>query len=162
MPRNTLVDFFTDIAGLDGPAVVFDDGFRPRNFTYRQMAAMARAFASRLRTEAINKGDKVLIWSESRPGWIATLWGCILEGVILVPLDYRVSEDFLKRVSNITEAKALLIGEEVSSPQQFHGAIWRLAEIEDQWVEKLDTAATVEPDDTVEIVFTSGATAEPK
>src|SRR5829696_1103267 len=99
MERNTLVDFFAGIGTLDGTFVLFDDGFRQRSFTYRQMAAMAGGFASRLQAERIAKGDKVLIWSESRPGWIAALWGCILEGVILVPLDYRVSEDFLTRVA---------------------------------------------------------------
>lgn len=31
--------------------------------------SMAGALASRLRTHGIRKGDTVIIWSESRPGW---------------------------------------------------------------------------------------------
>jgi long-chain acyl-CoA synthetase len=162
MVRNTLIDFFTDVSAFRGTAIVFDDGLRPRSFSYRQMAGMARAFALRLRAEGIVKGDKILIWSENRPGWIAALWGSILEGVILVPLDYRASEDFLHRVAKITDAKALLIGQEVSAPVEFERRVWQLTEIEEEFTETLDMHATVEPGDTVEIVFTSGATAEPK
>src|SRR5687767_5600140 len=126
MDRNTLIDFFIDVSAFHGTAVVFDDGLRPRSFSYRQMAEMARAFALRLRAERIGKGDKLLIWSENRPGWIAALWGSVLEGVILVPLDYRASEDFLQRVAKITDAKALLIGQEVSAPVDFERRVWRI------------------------------------
>src|SRR5262249_3727205 len=155
-----LVDFFSDIAALDGPFLIYDNGYRVRTFSYRQTARMAWAFASRLRTEGIRKGDRVLIWSENRPGWIAALWGCVLEGVILVPLDYRTSADFLNHVAKITEARALLSGDDVSVPGEFPGRVWRLSEIEEQSVENFDPINAAAPTDTVEIVFTSGATAE--
>lgn len=162
MARDTLVDFFTDLSALEGEFVVYDNGYRPRSFRYREMAGMARGLALRLRASGIRKGDKVLIWSENRPGWIGALWGCILEGVVLVPIDYRVSAEFLVRVSRLTGARALLTGDEVSAPADFAAPVWRLAEIEQQSAERLDPGVAVGPDDTVEIVFTSGATAEPK
>ena len=55
----------------------------------------ARAFAARLARAGLQKGDAVLIWSENRPEWIVALWGCLLQGVVAVPIDYRASPDFL-------------------------------------------------------------------
>src|SRR5579864_2047719 len=167
MARDTLVDFFTDYfcadtGALEGEFVVYDDGYRPRSFRYREIAGMARAFVLRLRASGIRKGDKVLIWSENRPGWIGALWGCILDGIVLVPLDHRVSAEFLLRISKLVDAKALLAGDEVSPPVDFAAPILRLAEIEQQSAEKFDPVVSVAANDTVEIVFTSGATAEPK
>ncbi len=162
MPRDTLVDFFGDWSAIDGDFLVYDNGYRPQSFRYREMAGMARAFALRLRAAGIGKGDKVLIWSENRPGWIGALWGCILDGVILAPLDYRVSAEFLLRVAKLVEAKALVVGEEVSRPEEFRGHVWHVKEIEQEFAETLQPVVTAAPDDTVQIVFTSGATAEPK
>jgi long-chain acyl-CoA synthetase len=162
MPRDTLVDFFADLSATDGEFLVYDNGYRPLSFSYREAAAMARAFALRLRGAGIRKGDKVLIWSENRPGWVGALWGSILDGVILVPLDYRVSGDFLLRVAKLVEAKALVIGDEVVRADAFTAPVWRVAEIEQQSAATLDPIVTAAPDETVEIVFTSGATGEPK
>lgn len=75
MARNTLLDFFADVGELEGTFVVHDNGYRPRRFTYREVAGIARGFALRLRAAGIKKSDKVLIWSENRPGWIGALWG---------------------------------------------------------------------------------------
>ena len=162
MPRDTLVDFFADLSAIEGEFLVYDNGYRAQSFRYREIAGMARAFVQRLRASGIRKGDKVLIWSENRPGWIGALWGCILDGVVLVPLDYRVSAEFLLSIAKLVDAKALLIGDDVSSPADFAAPIWHLSEIEQQSVETLEPIADIAPDDTVQIVFTSGATAEPK
>ena len=169
MARDTLVDFFTDHfrtglgTALEGEFLVYDNGYRPRSFRYREMAGMARAFVLRLRASGIRKGDKVLIWSENRPGWIGALWGCILDGIVFVPLDYRVSTEFLLRISKLVDAKALLTGDEVSPPAEFCGA--SLASRRDRAAVRGNTRPGCRrgaADDTVEIVFTSGATAEPK
>ena len=65
-------------------------------------------------TAGIGKGDKVLFWSENRPEWVAALWGCLLEGVIAVPIDYRSSIDLVRRIHGIVNARALLVGDEVA------------------------------------------------
>ncbi len=81
MARRTLIDFFDDLALLDGEFLVYDDGYRTWSLTYAQTAAAARGFAGRLREAGIGKGHAVAIWSENRPEWIVVLWGCLLEGV---------------------------------------------------------------------------------
>src|SRR2546421_9847974 len=138
MPRDTLVDFFADLETIEGQFIVYDNGYRAQSFSYAEIAGIARAFALRLRAAGICKGDKILVWSENRPGWIGALWGCILDGVILVPLDYRVSAEFLLRISKLVDAKALLTGDEVSAPSDLAVPLWRLAEIERESADALE------------------------
>ncbi len=167
MPRDTLLDFFEDFSTSDDLFLVHDDGYRVRQATYRQVAEAARAFARRLEAAGIGPDDKVAIWSENRIEWVVALWGCLLRQVVLVPVDFRSSADLLARIVAIVRAKALLLGQE-GTPSATPGApIWRLT----------DTAGLVETSAPVarglasravtgstlaEIIFTSGATADPK
>jgi len=147
--RDTLLDFFEDFASLDDEFLIHDDGFQARHFRYREIAERARAFAARLRERGIGRDDKVILYGENRPEWIVALWGCLLEGVIAVPIDFRSSREFVDRIQGIVGARLVLTGEE--------------AELYDG---PAPTPA-LEPvkltkDQTAEIIFTSGATAEPK
>ena len=164
MRRDTLVDFFSDLAVTRGEFLVYDDGFRSRSYTYGETASAARAFAARLQAAGIGKSDKVVFWSENRPEWIIALWGCILNGSIAVPIDYRASQDFLKKVARIVDAKLFLLGDDVDDlTKEGSEDIWKLSEI--GWKDRTDAAfrpVAITRDDTVEIIFTSGATADPK
>jgi long-chain acyl-CoA synthetase len=94
------------------------------------------------------------------------LWGCLLNGSIAVPIDYRASDEFLSNVARIVGAKLLLLGDDVEpeeSREQRAESIraWKLSEID--WnLPGTFTPVEVTRDDVAEIIFTSGATAEPK
>ncbi len=164
MQRETLLDFFGDLAAAPGVFLVHDTGFRSRAHTYAEVAGAARAFAARLDRAGLKKGDKVLFWSENRPEWIAALWGCILQGIIAVPIDYRASPELLRRIRAIVSARVLLVGDEVewSAVDEDQGLdVWPLGDLD--WEGRAAAApAEVTRDDIAEIIFTSGATAEPK
>src|SRR5262249_51460038 len=68
--RDTLLDFFADLARAHGEFLVHDDGFRTRRYSYEQVVGAAYAFADRLREAGIDAGDHVIFWSENRPEWI--------------------------------------------------------------------------------------------
>ena len=161
MPRETLADLFAGFADIDEPFLVYDDGYRAHTHTYRETARAARRFAHRLHSAGIRKGDAVLFWGENRPEWIAAFWGCILQGAIVVPLDYRASADLLTRVKGIAKAKLLLTGDEVKPPP-LDIPVWPLSSLE--WTDDYQTnpIPPISRDDTAEILFTSGATADPK
>ena len=114
MRRDTLLDFFSDVSAGSGKFLVYDDGYRARSYTYTETAAAARGFAARLQRAGLGKGDKVVFWSENRPEWIIALWGCLLNGSIAVPIDYRASHEFLRTVARIVDAKLLLLGDDVA------------------------------------------------
>ena len=164
MTRDTLVDFFHDLAATRGDFLVYDDGFRTRTYTYQQIGHAARAFAARIHELGLRKGDKIVFWSENRPEWIVAFWGCVLRGVVVVPVDFRASPDFLARVIHIVAAKLVLIGEDLPPIHHRPGAlVWRLQELD--WHAGLGgelSREVIGRDDVVEIIFTSGATAEPK
>ena len=164
MRRETLLDFFADLAETRGVFLVHDTGFRSHSYSYSDVARAARAFAARLDREGLRKGDKVLFWSENRPEWIAALWGCLLQGVIAVPIDYRASPDLLRRVRAIVDARVLVLGDEVEWPatDEDRGLdTWPLAALDWQDTSSVPPADLTR-DDVAEIIFTSGATAEPK
>jgi len=159
--RDTLIDFFRDLALARGEFLVHDDGFRSRAHTYEEVGRAARGFAERLHAAGLRKGDKVTFWSENRPEWIVAFWGCLLGGVVVVPIDYRSGPDFLVRVSRIVSAKLILIGQDVPPLRAAIDApVWKLHEIE--WLDGNPPAVPISRDDVAEIIFTSGATAEPK
>ena len=172
MPRETLLDFFEDFTKSDEPFVVHDDGYRVRQMTYREVGAASRAFADRLAAAGVGPQDNVVIWSENRTEWVVALWGTLLARAVLVPVDYRASADLLQRIVAIVKAKVVLVGQEVSPPAMA-AAVWQLA---DQAQgpgprAQADQRATLghgpeawslTGSALAEIIFTSGATAEPK
>ncbi len=159
MAWETLLDFFHDFADRPDEFLIHDDGFRARHYRYNEVAVQARAFAARLRDAGIGKDDKVILYGENRPEWIIALWGCLLEGVIAVPIDYRSSAEFAGRIDGIVRACAILVGDEVSLPES--SKVWKLSSLNDERPATL-LSAQIRKDQTAEIIFTSGATAEPK
>ena len=111
--RETLLHFFADLAAARGEFLVYDNGFRSHAHTYADVARASRAFAARLQSAGLRKGDTVLFWSENRPEWVVALWGCLLQGIVAVPIDYRASVDFLRRVRGIVKGRVLLTGDDV-------------------------------------------------
>jgi long-chain acyl-CoA synthetase len=167
MPRNTLLDFLEDYSQQDAVYLVHDDGYRTRQATYREVGAAARRFTARLREAGFAADDKLLIWSENRAEWIVALWGSLAAGVVVVPVDYRASAELVTRISAIVNAKWVLIGDEVDPPVGTTGEVRKLSDVVDLYgtSPSTGTAAVAPPSSPIplaEIIFTSGATAEPK
>jgi long-chain acyl-CoA synthetase len=180
VPRDTLIDFFDDLTRARGEFLVHDDGFRSRRYTYEQVGRAARAFAERLGDAGLAKGDNVVFWCENRPEWVVAFWGCLLAGIVVVPVDYRASPEFLARVTRIVAARLVLVGQDVPSVSIADGGqVWKLHELD--WDDlplargarthdaapgsspaASSPATLVGRDDVAEIIFTSGATADPK
>src|SRR5688572_24300914 len=163
MRRDTLVDFFQDLIALRGEFLVFDDGYRRRTHSYEDVGRAARGFAARLTAAGLRKDDKVVFWGENRPEWIACYWGCLIAGIVVVPIDYRSSIEFVRRVSGLVGARVLLVGDDVQAPQPDTAdiVIWRLADL-DWRADGPMPGVALTRDDIIQIIFTSGATADPK
>ena len=166
MQRETLIDFFRDLVTIRGEFLVYDDGYRLRGHTYEEVGRAARGFAARLAAFGLQKGDKVVFWGENRPEWIVCYWGCLIAGVIVVPIDYRSSAEFVHKVRLLVDAKVVLIGEDVNETgfdrsDQSDIAVWRFGDIDWRSDGPMPEVA-ISRDDIIQIIFTSGATAEPK
>jgi long-chain acyl-CoA synthetase len=162
--RDTLIDFFRDLIAIRGDFLVYDDGYRRRTYTYQHAGRAARAFAARLARSGLRKDDKVIFWSENRPEWIAAYWGCLIAGIIVVPIDYRSSADFVLKVRRTVDARVMLLGDDVTGCGNVDlpdVAQWRLADF-DWHADGPMPDVPITRDDVIQIIFTSGATAEPK
>jgi long-chain acyl-CoA synthetase len=155
--RDTLIDLFRDLEKHRGDFLAYDDGYRVRKHSYQDVTRAARGFAAKLAAAGIHLGDKVVFWGENRPEWIVCYWACVISGVIVVPIDYRASADFLQRVAAIVDPRLIIAGDDVA---HLEGA-WRFADV-DWAADALLPDVRIDRDVIVQIVFTSGATAEPK
>ncbi len=168
MRRDTLLDFFDDAFARDDVFLVHDDGYRTRGATYRQVAQAARSFAVRLEQAGIRPDQKVVIWSENRIEWVVALWGTLLARAVIVPVDYRASGELVARISAVVQARVVLVGQEVELPAGVTGEPWRLADVITMETAGQPSPARPtsqdrpEPGSLAEIIFTSGATADPK
>jgi long-chain acyl-CoA synthetase len=163
--RDTLIDFFRDLSASSDEFLAYDDGYRRRSYSYEVVGRAARGFAARLAAAGLGKGDKVVFWGENRPEWIACYWGCLISGIIVVPIDYRSSPAFVTKVQGLVGARVMLLGDDVPpfSPGDRHDDVseWRFADFDWRGDAPMPDVA-VSRDDITQIIFTSGATAEPK
>ena len=155
---KTLVDVFRLLETRRGEFLVYDDGYRVRRHSYADVTRAARGFAARLINSGVHQGDKVVLWGENRPEWIACYWGIQLAGAIAVPIDFRSSPEFANRIREIVGASVVLAGDDVDPGTM---AVWKLADLDWSAGGPIPSIA-IEPDDIAQIVFTSGATADPK
>src|SRR6185503_16472483 len=121
--RETLLSFLDDcIAHGEETAVVHWRGLRISRWSYKRLASCAFQFARELEARNIGAGDRVLLWGENSPEWVAAFYGCLLRGAIVVPLDLKSAPDFVARVQQQVGAKLLL-----SDDPQPHLDVPRLA-----------------------------------
>jgi len=159
--RSTLLSLLDDcIAHGDQTAVAHFRGLRTAKWSYLRLASVAFQFARELEARGIGHGDSVLFWGENSPEWIAAFYGCLLRGAVVVPLDLKSASDFVERVQQQVSAKLLL-----SDNQQLQIPRLEFSTLEDHIAKHSNqrySSIAVKPDDLIEIVFTSGTTAEPK
>jgi len=149
-------------------AVVRFKGNRRRVTAYAELARLAGRFAAYLAAQNIASGDRVLLWAENSAEWIAAFHGCLLRGVLAVPLDAAGSAEFAARVAADVAPK-LAIGDALLldklAAAHSGPAIPALA-FED-WLDHLPAAemgaiSGLSRETPLQILFTSGTTGDPK
>jgi long-chain acyl-CoA synthetase len=163
----------------DRPALAIrrEDG-STEGWTYRELDLHARAAAFRLRALGLKPGDRLLTWSPSTPELPATYFGAIRAGIVLVPLDLRMSTEAIEGIVASSGAKHLIVGtgRDAPDPKEFG-----LADLPTSTVDVIGAAPDAEaaplpadwgaiveswprpkPADLVELIFTSGTTGTPK
>jgi len=165
MARKSLFEFFLEyFPGNADVAFTARRGYRTNRWSYQQIAADARRFARELEARGIAKDDAVLLWAENSAEWAVVFWGCSLRGAVVVPIDRVSTRDFSSRVTHQMKAKLVVYSEGV----QANGL-----DIPSLAIESIPAAIARHSDshyaspqlsrqDILEIVFTSGTTAEPR
>jgi long-chain acyl-CoA synthetase len=143
-------------------AVVSHIGNRSLTSTYAELAELSARFAAEFARRSIASGDRILLWGQNSAAWIAAFYGCVLRGILVVPLDAAGDPRFAQRVITETSPR-LLIGD---------ASLLQKLQPSDVPALTLDAAALPAPDHEpiaglnrntpLQIIFTSGTTSEPK
>jgi long-chain acyl-CoA synthetase len=149
-------------------AVIRYRGNRRRVSTYGEIGRLAGRFAALLTLKGIGPGDRVVLWAENSAEWISAFYGCILRGVLAVPLDAYGTADFASRVASDVKPR-LAVGDALLIRQlrgnDSHHGFERLAF--EEWhavlpAEEAGPVAGLGVDTPLQILFTSGTTGDPK
>jgi long-chain acyl-CoA synthetase len=165
---ESLAEFFRENFGAhrDERAYGQRRGYRMEWFTYGQVLELAESFAGELRSRGIAKGERVMLWGENSAEWVAAFFGCVMLGVVVVPMDDGASAEFAARVAQQVGARMWVCSRKhVDLANESSGASCVVMEDLSQRASKqrmLPSNTQIERDDILQIVFTSGTTAEPK
>ena len=162
----------------DRPAVgVWRDDGKAASWTYREFARRSRLAAWRLRHDlGLGPGDRVLTWSPSGPELAAAYIGAMRAGLILVPLDLRMTSDAIQGIVGRSEPRHLLLGTGQDAPDPGSAGLAEipttiidtLTAVSDDPARAAQMEADVEtwprpaPEDVWDLIFTSGTTGTPK
>lgn len=139
-------------------------GYRMVHWPYGEVAETAFRFAQELAARGVGASDRVLLWGENSAEWVAAFWGCLLRGAVVVPMDRIATAAFALRVARQVDARLLVCSRDLANLD---------AALPAMTLEDLPQEVARHPrdpypppeiqrDHIVQIVFTSGTTAEPK
>jgi long-chain acyl-CoA synthetase len=163
--RQTITSYLEDFAAR-GTEIAYAHrrGYRTERWTYAETASYSHRFAAELEAGGIRKGEKVLLWGENCAEWVVAFLGSVLRGAVVVPMDRIAAPDFAMRVARQVDARLCVCSRE----QKAHlgGMPSLVLEELREYLSGRESAGTASVeagrDDPIEIVFTSGTTAEPK
>ena len=146
-------------------AIVQYRGVRRYVTSYAEVAELAGRFSAELQRRGAKPGDRVVLWGENSAAWIGAFFGCLLRGVLAVPLDVTGSREFSARVIGNVQP-VLVVADEPRLRLLTEEATHKLSLDRLREVLPREPLFTVDPavvlDEPFQIVFTSGTTSEPK
>jgi long-chain acyl-CoA synthetase len=144
-------------------AVVTHRGNRRFTSSYADLARLSGRCAHAFDQLGLQPGDRVLLWGSNSVEWVAAFFGCVLRGIVAVPLDTAGSLEFAQRV--VAEVQPRLLVGDLALLQRLDGGIPTLGFA--RMRASLPSpdyrpAAGLSRDTPLQIIFTSGTTGEPK
>jgi len=149
-------------------------------WNFAKFGEECRRIARGLFEAGLVKGDRVVLWSENRPEWMSVWMGTLIAGIVIVPVDFLVTEQECLNIIKITRAKAFFYsgrkkvfakslssngvsmavsvcispeGDDPMGPNVEYDAFGRNA-----GSQQLPPPDSISPDHPASIVFTSGTT----
>lgn len=139
--------------------------FRNQRASYEEIESHARRVAATLVRRGVKPGDRVVLLAQNCPEWIATLFGIVGSGAVLVPINTALTASEIAFIIKDSEAAAVIVDEtcrdrigevapEAVVPMQGLGSAALYAPLA-AWVPRADRDPAV-------IFYTSGTTGQPK
>ena len=154
----TLVDDWR--ANGSQTAIVSHIGNRATRTSYADLAGLAERVAAELARRGIGPGERVVLWGQNSAEWVGAFFGCVLRGVIVVPLDAAGSPEFAQRVVADTSPKLVVGDADLIDGMEVVPQL-RLQELASLPKERLE-AVELHRTSPLQILYTSGTTSDPK
>ncbi len=175
---GTLLDLLDEAVAANGDKTALslrlDDG-TTATWSYRELDRRSRLAAWRLRALGLQPGDRLLTWSPSTPELPATYFGAMRAGLILVPLDLRMSADAVEGIVRASGARHLILGTGRDAPDPREAGLERFptttvdaiaaapdGSVPADWDAQVAAWPAAASSDIFELIFTSGTTGTPK
>lgn len=167
-------------------AAIVENG---RSISYQQLRDLSRQAARALMALGVERGDRVSLWAPNLSEWIVAACGVHATGAVLVPLNTRMKGAEAADILERSRAKVLIsVGDFLNNyyPDLLQGqrpsTLQHVVVLGDKvlpsadmsWAQFMDRAnaveagaqmereASIQPDDTADLMFTSGTTGRPK
>src|SRR6185503_16324144 len=163
--RHTLLSYLDDYVRRSDTAFVQRQGLRLVSWSYKKLVLTSRRTARELESRGILPGSRVILCGANSAEWVGAFWGCLLRGVVVVPIDRQSSAEFVSSVQQQTDARLVIADRDATALNQLPVPLIQLERLVE-----LTAAHSSEPyiidginqDTLAEIVFTSGTTSTPK
>lgn len=150
----------------DRPAVTFAG----RTTTFRELDARVNALAAGWEDLGVDTGDRVVVWMHNRPEFLETMLACWKRGIVVVPVNARLTPADVAFHAEDCEAKALVHGPDFAGvagevPVKHRVGVGDGAEIPYEEVLQpgsADQVVDVDDDAPAWLFYTSGTTGRPK
>ena len=143
-------------------AVVSHTGNRSLPSTYSELAELSARFAAEFARRGIVSGDRILLWGQNSAAWIAAFYGCVLRGILVVPLDAAGDPRFAERVVAETSPRLIIGDATLLQKLQTSDVPTRVLDATEHPAPDYEPVANLNRSTPLQIIFTSGTTSEPK
>jgi long-chain acyl-CoA synthetase len=139
--------------------------YRGRQWSYAELKSLVSGLKGRLSAAGLSEGDRVIVWMENSPEYIATYLAVLEVGGTVVAIHPQVPVQEVTRILCHVGATALIVSPTLKQ--------WTLGDLEStglRFILKEDQvipcrhgkAATKSSSELAQIIYTSGSTGQPK
>jgi len=154
-------EFLDAVVGRYGPrlAVQYRPRYRTLRWSYLELGNRVGQLSSLLAKHGVGAGDRVFLFAENSPHWVAAFFAIAARGAIVVPLNPKSPPDQLDKLARSAGPSLVL-----ASPRcRWEGTRLPVVDIEHPATAPSDrSAAPADPAQLAEIIYTSGTTGDPK
>jgi long-chain acyl-CoA synthetase len=157
----TIIDLIDSFETRNKIALKYRTDFRVFVWDYKKLYSYILRSAKYLQKRGVKKGDKVILWGPNSPEWLIAFFGAIYLGTVVVPIDLKSTIGNVKKIQESSEAKFAF--KTKFKPELEIDTIYLEELIHDlKNCEEIEKRSIPNEDDTVELVYTSGTTGDPK
>lgn len=140
----------------DRTAISTKEGYRTKDITYSELDDMIGRTSRLFEKLKIKKGDRIVILGKNCVEYVSLFLAAVSQGIIVVPLDIQSDNTFIRKIMKETKPKAFFTSKRMTGSIGFDELDGMIKDLLPK------DPAMIEPDDVVEILYTSGTTGVPK